>query len=300
MSGGTAGGGTAGGGTAGGGTTSGSITSGDITGPGTVMEVRKVRKAFGSVQAVAEVSMTVAAGQVVGLLGPNGAGKSTLFGIMAGELPPDSGSILVGGHNVTSWDPWKRRRAGIGRTFQVPRTFERLTVSDHIAVAVAADLGNTFCGWRSVDRWLTRRALAKDRGIIPVLEMTGLADLGSRVVGSLSFGERKRVEIAAVLAQRPGILLMDEPTAGISAAEAVGLVELLEAIRTERPELAIVLTSHDMDVFFRLADEVLLMLRGSIALRGAPDYVRTHETTIDTYLGSGTRDRRTGKPDGDV
>lgn len=257
----------------------------------TVMEVREVRKAFGSVQAVAGVSLTVAAGQVIGLLGPNGAGKSTLFGIMAGALPPDGGSILVGGHDVTSWDPWKRRRAGIGRTFQVPRTFERLTVSDHIAVAVAAEIGSTFNGWRSADRWLPRRALAKDRGIMPVLEMTGLAHLSSRVVGTLSFGERKRVEIAAVLSQRPGILLMDEPTAGISAAEATDLVELLESIRAERPELAIVLTSHDMDVFFRLADEVLLMLSGSIALRGAPEYVRAHETTIDSYLGSSGRNQ---------
>jgi len=257
----------------------------------TVMEAREVRKAFGSVQAVAGVSLTVAAGQVVGLLGPNGAGKSTLFGIMAGALPPDSGSILVGGHDVTSWDPWKRRRAGIGRTFQVPRTFERLTVADNIAVAVAAEIGSTFNGWRSADRWLPRRALAKDRGIMPVLEMTGLAHLSSRVVGSLSFGERKRVEIAAVLSQRPGILLMDEPTAGISAAEASDLVELLESIKAERPELAIVLTSHDMDVFFRLADDVLLMLSGSIALRGAPEYVRTHETTIDSYLGSGARNQ---------
>jgi branched-chain amino acid transport system ATP-binding protein len=265
-----------------------------------VMEVHKVRKAFGSLQAVAEVSMTVAAGQVVGLLGPNGAGKSTLFGIMAGELPPDAGMVLVDGHDVTSWDPWKRRRAGIGRTFQVPRTFERLTVSDHIAVALAADLGSTFCGWRSADRWLTRRPQARGRGIMPALEMTGLAEYRSRVVGSLSFGERKRVEIAAVLAQRPGILLMDEPTAGISSTEATELVELLEGIRAERPELAIVLTSHDMDVFFRLADEVLLMLAGSIALRGAPDYVRTHQITIDTYLGSGARNQRTGKPDGDV
>jgi branched-chain amino acid transport system ATP-binding protein len=273
------------------GSTGGAGRTGGVSIGETVMEVRKVRKAFGSVQAVAGVSMTVAAGQVVGLLGPNGAGKSTLFGIMAGELPPDDGAILVGGHDVTSWDPWKRRRAGIGRTFQVPRTFERLTVQDHIAVAVAADLGSTFCGWRSADRWLPRRALARDRGIMPVLEMTGLAGLGSRVVGTLSFGERKRVEIAAVLSQRPGILLMDEPTAGISSAEATDLVELLEGIRAERPELAIVLTSHDMDVFFRLADEVLLMLSGSIALRGAPEYVRAHETTIDSYLGSSGRNQ---------
>jgi branched-chain amino acid transport system ATP-binding protein len=251
-----------------------------------VIEVRGICKSFGSNMAVRDVSFSVEPGRILGLLGPNGAGKTTLFSLLAGDLEPDKGTIIIDGRNMTGWPPWKRRKAGLGRTFQVPRAFEKLTVHQHLAVSMAAASGRTFSFWRSADTWSRSDAHGVHRQLLAELQAVGLQDLQQRHAASLSLGERKRLEIAAVLAQRPKVLLMDEPTSGISAADADHLVDLLLDIRQARPDLTIVLTSHDMDVFFRLSHEVMLMVGGSLVLTGSPEYIRSHETTIASYLGS--------------
>jgi branched-chain amino acid transport system ATP-binding protein len=254
-----------------------------------VIEVRGICKSFGSNMAVRDVSFTVEPGQILGLLGPNGAGKTTLFSVLAGDLEPDRGTIVMDGKNMKGWPPWKRRKAGIGRTFQVPRSFERLTVHQHLAVSMAAASGRTFSFWRSADKWSRSEARGVYHQLLAELEAVGLQDLQQREASSLSLGERKRLEIAAVLSQRPKVLLMDEPTAGISAGDADHLVDLLLEIRRLRPDLSIVLTSHDMDVFFRLSDEVMLMVGGSLVLAGSPEYIRGHPTTIQSYLGTSVK-----------
>jgi branched-chain amino acid transport system ATP-binding protein len=251
-----------------------------------IIEVHGVCKSFGSNMAVRDVSFSVEPGQILGLLGPNGAGKTTLFSVLAGDLEPDKGTIVMDGRNMTGWPPWKRRKAGIGRTFQVPRAFERLTVHQHLAVSMAAAGGRTFSLWRSADGWSQSDANGVRSQLLAELQAVGLQDLQQRKASSLSLGERKRLEIAAVLSQRPKLLLMDEPTAGISAADADHLVDLLLDIRKVRPDLTIVLTSHDMEVFFRLSDEVMLMVGGSLVLAGSPEYIRSHPTTIQSYLGT--------------
>jgi branched-chain amino acid transport system ATP-binding protein len=254
-----------------------------------VIEVRGVCKSFGSNMAVRDVSFSVEPGQILGLLGPNGAGKTTLFSVLAGDLEPDKGTIAMNGRNMKGWPPWKRRKAGIGRTFQVPRSFERLTVHQHLAVSLAAASGRTFSFWRSADKWSRSQSNGVHAKLLAELEAVGLQDLQQREASRLSLGERKRLEIAAVLAQQPKVLLMDEPTAGISAGDADHLVDLLLEIRRLRPDLSIVLTSHDMDVFFRLSDEVMLMVGGSLVLAGSPEYIRGHPTTIQSYLGTSAR-----------
>jgi branched-chain amino acid transport system ATP-binding protein len=251
-----------------------------------VVEVHGICKSFGSNMAVRNVSFSLEPGQVLGLLGPNGAGKTTLFSLLAGDLDPDQGMIVMDGRNVNGWAPWRRRRAGIGRTFQVPRSFERLTVHQHLAVAMAAARGRTFSFWRSAGKWSQSEGNGVYSELLAELQAVGLHELQEREASRLSLGERKRLEIAAVLSQRPRVLLMDEPTAGISAADADHLVDLLLEIRQARPDLSIVLTSHDMDVFFRLSDEVMLMVGGSLVLSGSPEYIRTHPTTIQSYLGT--------------
>jgi branched-chain amino acid transport system ATP-binding protein len=265
-----------------------------------IIEVRGICKSFGSNAAVKDVSFSVEPGRILGLLGPNGAGKTTLFSLLAGDLEPDKGTIVIDGRNMTGWPPWKRRKAGIGRTFQVPRAFEKLTVRQHLAVSIAAANGRTFSFWRSADRWSRSDAHGVHAQLLSELQAVGLADLQQRHAASLSLGERKRLEIAAVLAQRPKVLLMDEPTSGISAADADHLVDLLLEIRRVRPDLTIVLTSHDMDVFFRLSHEVMLMVGGSLVLTGSPDYIRSHETTIATYLGTPDADSPPPGPSGPV
>jgi branched-chain amino acid transport system ATP-binding protein len=254
-----------------------------------VIEVRGICKSFGSNMAVRDVSFSIEPGQILGLLGPNGAGKTTLFSVLAGDLEPDRGTIVMNGRTMNGWPPWKRRKAGIGRTFQVPRAFERLTVHQHLAVALAAASGRTFSFWRSADRWSRSDAHGVYKQLLAELDAVGLQDLQQREASRLSLGERKRLEIAAVLAQQPKVLLMDEPTAGISAADADHLVDLLLEIRRVRPDLSIVLTSHDMDVFFRLSDEVMLMVGGSLVLAGSPEYIRGHPTTIQSYLGTSVK-----------
>jgi branched-chain amino acid transport system ATP-binding protein len=254
-----------------------------------LIEVSGIGKSFGSNAAVRDVSFSVETGQILGLLGPNGAGKTTLFSLLAGDLEPDNGTIIMDGQSISSWPPWKRRKAGIGRTFQVPRSFERLTVHQHLAVSIAAAGGKTFSFFRSADKWSRSDAKGVHSQVRSELEAVGLQDLQERVAAGLSLGERKRLEIAAVLSQKPKVLLMDEPTAGISAADADRLVELLLNIRRERPDLTIILTSHDMEVFFRLSDEVMLMVQGSLVLTGSPEYIRSHPTTIHSYLGAPDR-----------
>jgi branched-chain amino acid transport system ATP-binding protein len=251
-----------------------------------LIEARGICKSFGSNRAVRDVSFAVEPGQILGLLGPNGAGKTTLFSMVAGDLEPDEGTIIMGGRTITTWAPWKRRKAGIGRTFQVPRSFEQLTVHQHLEVSLAAARGKTFSCWRSADSWSRSSAGGVAGQLVAELESVGLQDLQQRRASSLSLGERKRLEIAAVLSQQPRVLLMDEPTAGISAADAEHLVGLLLDIRRERPDLSIVLTSHDMDVFFRLSDEVMLMVGGELMLSGSPEYIRSHPMTIQSYLGT--------------
>ena len=242
------------------------------------IELRGVTKRFGGNAALDGVDLHVPAGQIHAVIGPNGAGKSTLFGAVAGQLPLDSGTVLLDGRDVTGTSPQRRVRLGIGRAFQVARLFPSLTVRDNIVAAVLARQGKSLVFWSS-------RAVRGARGEAQqLLDELRLGDLSARLAGSLSQGDRKRLEIAMVLALSSRVLLLDEPTAGMSPEETEATVHLVRQLWAER-ELTVLITEHDMDVVFGLAQAVTVMYRGTVLCTGDPETVRGRPDVADVYLG---------------
>ena len=244
-----------------------------------VATLEQVSKEYRGVKAVTDVSIDVQPGERLAVIGPNGAGKSTLFGMMAGEHRPTSGKVWFEGRDVTGWTPSKRAGAGISRTFQVARLFDSMTVRENIFVA-ALSARRRPRGWDSfshhAEAWATADELIEQSQLGPVAH-TGSATLAQ--------GARKTLEMAMAIAQKPRLLLLDEPTAGMSYEDARSAVTLLIGLLDARPELTIVLTAHDMDVIHRVARRVVLMARGQVVLEGTPTEVSEHPTTRELYLG---------------
>jgi ABC-type branched-subunit amino acid transport system ATPase component len=233
-----------------------------------VLELREVRRFFGGVRAVDGVTISIPKGGVVALIGPNGAGKSTLFALMMGELAPSSGEIRLDGRDVRRLSAQARARAGIGRTFQTPRLFTGLSVAENIAAAIHARVND------SVRAVQPRTALGE----------VGLSDQRDVAAGSLSQGQRKRLELAMVLALGPRVLLLDEPTAGMAAAERSAIMELvMEAVR--RRGLTMIFSEHDMETVFAHATRVAVMDRGTLVADGTPAQVRADPEVQRIYLG---------------
>jgi ABC-type branched-subunit amino acid transport system ATPase component len=235
------------------------VAPGDTGAP--VLKLRDVKRGFGGVRAVDGVTLAVAEGSVVALIGPNGAGKSTLFALMMGELRPSSGEISLDGRDMRRLSAQARARAGIGRTFQTPRLFAGLSVRENMAAA--------------------RQARASEPA---VLGEFGLYEQRDALAGSLSQGQRKRLELAMVLALTPRVLLLDEPTAGMGVAERGAIMALvMEAVW--RRGLTMVFCEHDMESVFAHAGRVVVMDRGKIVADGTPQQVRTDPEVQRIYLG---------------
>jgi ABC-type branched-subunit amino acid transport system ATPase component len=227
-----------------------------------VLELRNVRRSFGGVKAVDGVTLAIAAGGAVALIGPNGAGKSTLFALMMGELAPSAGEIRLDGRDVRRLSAQARARAGIGRTFQTPRLFAGLSVRENIAAAAA----------------LTEAELASALGEV------GLYERRDALASTLSQGQRKRLELAMVLAPRPRVLLLDEPTAGMGVAERAAIMALVMDV-VRRRGLTIFFSEHDMETVFAHARRVVVMDRGAIVADGTPAQVRADPDVQRIYLG---------------
>jgi branched-chain amino acid transport system ATP-binding protein len=240
-----------------------------------LLEAHKVSKAFGSFFAVREADLSVDEGEIVGLIGPNGAGKSTFFNCLAGDTVPTEGKIIFAGHDMTHASPEAHAHAGIGRTFQVPATFEDMTVLEN--VMVGAYLRHPHQG--------DARDLA--RQIVELTGLKGQADLPARSLGTPG---RKRLEIARVLATAPRLMLLDESLAGLTPTElkeAIGLVRKIH----ERG-ITIVIVEHVMEVIMTLARRVLAFNQGHVIASGKPEEVVRDEAVIDAYLGRGRHTRR--------
>ena len=228
------------------------------------LSVRDLSKSYGGVHALAGVSFDVAAGEMVALIGPNGAGKTTCFNVLNGQLAPDSGEVLLDGASLVGRAPHQVARLGVGRTFQVAATFGSMTVRENVQVALDA------CG-RSEE---TETILAR----------VGMADQGDVVCAALAYGELKRVELAMVLAQRPRLLLMDEPTAGMAPEERDALMRLAaDLARSEN--IAVLFTEHDMSVVFGFAQRVIALHLGEVIAEGTPELVRSNARLREVYLG---------------
>jgi len=239
-------------------------------GPGT-LTARGISRRFGGLLAVADVSLTVDPGRVHAVIGPNGAGKSTLVNLMAGDLAPDSGTIMLNGTDVTAWANWRRARAGLGRTFQRLNILPGMTVLENARLAAQAIEVRGLA--------LLRRA----RPMAAALEAVRRVGLDPAApAASLSHGEARLLEIAIALAGRPRVLLLDEPLAGLGPGETAPLVSLLRDLARDH---AILLVEHDMDVVFAVADTITVMVDGRVLEQGAPANVRASAAVRDAYLG---------------
>ncbi len=241
------------------------------------LHVEGLRKRFGGVAATRDVSLTVMPGERRLLIGPNGAGKTTLFNLVCGDLRADAGSIRVFGQELRGQPMRERPRAGVGRTYQVLTLFPGETMLHNVALAAIGTTRTGWLPWGSFARRRDVRARAE-----AALAQVGLAEQGGRIASETSYGERRRLELAMVLAQEPRLLLLDEPLAGLSAAERVTVRAVLEALpRT----VSVVLIEHDMDVALELADRITLLNFGAVVLEGTRAEVVADPRTREVYFG---------------
>jgi branched-chain amino acid transport system ATP-binding protein len=242
-----------------------------------LLEVRGLRKAFGGFQAVGGVSFAVPAGAISAIIGPNGAGKTTLFNLITGHLTPDDGEVLLKERDVTGIAPHDLCRLGVGRSFQRTNIFPRLTVFQNVQAAFVSHRGR---GWNlltPVERLYRDETLA-------LLESVGLRDKADAVSGFLSHGNQKQLELGIALALEPELLLLDEPTAGMSATETRDSIALIARLARER-HLTLLFTEHDMDVVFSIAQRITVLHQGRVIADGTPAEVRSDPEVRRVYLG---------------
>ncbi len=250
-----------------------------MSGDPSAVEVRGVVKRFAGNLALDDVSLVIPAGQLHAIIGPNGAGKSTLFGVIAGEHRPDRGTVWVAGRDVTRIAAHRRVRAvGVARAFQVARIFPEMSVRQNVAAAVIAANGSARQFWRV--KPLRVASVVADEA----LERLSLVPVAGRPARALSQGDRKRLEIAMALVLRPRLLLLDEPTAGMSPEETAATVELIRGIWS-LGGLTVMLTEHDMQVVFDLAQQLTVMDRGHVLCSGEPETIRGRDDVREIYLG---------------
>jgi branched-chain amino acid transport system ATP-binding protein len=242
-----------------------------------VLRVAGLKKAFGGIDAVHEVSFTVGAGELVALIGPNGAGKTTCFNLVNGQLAPDEGSVTLLGTRIDGLPPRTIARMGVGRTFQVAATFASMTVRENIQLALLAHHDRH----RGVAHRAADSLRAEADALLERVRMTKFAGAGC---ATLAYGDAKRVELALALAGAPKLLLMDEPTAGMSPRSRDRLMQLAaDLARAKR--IAVLFTEHDMDVVFGYADRVIVLDRGAIIASGPPAAIRADPRVQAVYLG---------------
>ncbi|HZM36126.1 MAG TPA: ABC transporter ATP-binding protein [Burkholderiales bacterium] len=242
-----------------------------------ILAVRSISKSYGGVRALERVSFDVSAGEMVAMIGPNGAGKTTCFNLLNGQLAPDSGDILVDERSIVGLAPRDIWRRGIGRTFQITATFSSMSVRENVQMALLSRERKLKSLWR-------RAAACNIEEAEALLERVGMREQAARHCAVLAYGDLKRVELAIALANRPRLLLMDEPTAGMAPDEKGELMALTASLaRDER--LAILFTEHDMDMVFGHATRVMVLHSGEIIASGAPDEVWAHGRVREVYLG---------------
>ncbi len=242
-----------------------------------LLRAERLTKRFGGLAAVNEVSVELWRNRIHAVIGPNGAGKSTLTNLLSGDLVPTTGSVMLGGIDVTGAKPEKISRSGLGRSYQKTNIFLPFTVWDNVRLAAQSRTPNAW-------RWLknaTTFIAANDRAMRAV-ELSGLKDRLNAVAGTISHGEQRQLEIAMTLATDPQVLLLDEPLAGMGVAEAERMVELLLRLKNDH---AMLLVEHDMDAVFALADHLTVMVNGQVIASGSPAAVRADSNVQAAYLG---------------
>lgn len=238
-----------------------------------------VAKAFGGLRAVDGVSLQIRSGERRAIIGPNGAGKTTLFNLISGELPVTSGRVELFGQDITAQPSFRRTALGMGRTYQIANLFPQLTVLENVLLALLGTRSRKFVMHRPVrgDRELLDHAHR-------LLSRVGLEDKSDLAIASLSYGEQRQIELLLALASQPTVLLLDEPTAGLSPGERRTLAS---SIRALDPSITVLLIEHDMDVAFEVAERVSVLHLGRVLTEGTPDEIRANRQVQEIYLGTG-------------
>ena len=242
-----------------------------------MLKVENLRKAFGDFQAVNGAELSVGRGDLVAVIGPNGAGKTTLFNLITGHLKPDHGRVVFKGADIARQPAHLICRKGIARSFQVANIFPRLTVFRNVQVSVLSQQHLSRTLFRPAHRMVVRETL-------DILERVGLADRQDSLAGSLSHGDKRVLEIAIALGNEPELLILDEPTAGMSPEETAATMELVNRLAREQG-LTILFCEHDMDVVFNVATSIMVMQQGRTIVQGPPEEVRRNATVQQAYLG---------------
>ena len=243
-----------------------------------VLSVSGLSKAYGGVQAVDGVSFQVAGGELLAMIGPNGAGKTTCFNMLNGQIAADRGEVTFEGRNLVGLAPRAIWRLGVGRTFQITATFGSMSVRENVQIALLS----------REQRIFSMRGLAADSNreeADALLARVGMREQAERTCSVLAYGDLKRVELAVALANRPKLLLMDEPTAGMAPAERLELMQLAAEL-ARSGGIAVLFTEHDMDVVFSFADRVMVLAEGRVIAEGPPPAVRADPKVREVYLGS--------------
>ena len=242
------------------------------------LEARGITKRFGEFLALEAVDLDVSEGEIHALIGPNGAGKTTFFGVVSGELRATAGAVRFAGRELGTMPAWRRTRLGMARAFQIARVFPTFTVEENVRAAVIAGRR------RSWIIHLPESRAGGDAETNELLRETELDRLAAHRAGDLSHGDRKRLEITMALALRPTLLLLDEPTAGMSAFDSAATVRLVRSV-WERRGCSVLLTEHDMPVVFELAHRITVLDHGRVLRSGVPDEIAHDDAVREVYLG---------------
>ncbi len=248
-----------------------------------ILEVQHVRKTFGGVVALDDVSMNVKRGTMTALIGPNGSGKTTLFNVIAGVYKPDRGKVIFDGTDITGWPPEKIYHRGLVRTFQIPRVFKGMTVYENVLTAARNNPGETFL--RSIVRQIWRnKEIEIAKKAITTMKLLKIDHIAKNISTAISGGQMKLLEISRGLMSDPKMLLLDEPAAGVNPTLAHEIFKFLRQLRDERG-MSMLIIEHRLDILFDYVDYVYVMNRGRIVAEGTPKEVMENPVVIEIYLG---------------
>lgn len=242
-----------------------------------ILDVKELRKSFGGIHVTQGVTLSLRRGEQSAIIGPNGAGKSTFFNLLTGYYTPDAGTIAFDGADISGWSAYRIVNAGVTRAFQVSNVFTKLSVWDNARAAVHARMGKTFELFRPATSFGADETAE-------VLRICGLLHKRETEAGELSQGDKKKLELAIAVAGEPKLMLLDEPTAGMSVAETLETMALVDRLNQDLG-ISVLFTEHDMGVVFNHAERISLLHRGQFLVSGSPDEVRADETVRKVYLG---------------